>query len=540
MARLLIPILIVILVPGVLIPLCLAKSFRCRWLPTRNRLADVVDWVGFLGLSNRFKLRRSVTVFELGAVYCRSKLLGSVARFKRSICRPQLVQFVRGFNYSSWVSRCKSSELMARLNSLALITRSKLQQLIGHTRLRGHNSRSEISSLLDDVNLPILHQVDSSQSMAGFAQPDLDVLNCRVHLTKQEKDDSLLEVFTVEICGSIRAASDMLYTTLRISITDVTDGTEKAEPVQAHVKQWQLPDSLTFCYSAGLGKLPNSTAILSDWVQVAQLRSDWLVFPRKGKRNLRFNASVLSGQTDQEIAGAQANFAYENPTLGYIDLQQNAERTRTLAVALAFAVSAADRRLYACEVELIEDWAKSSMGISEPGPRPNNNTAQPARLVRVSKKAVRKLDKAFEQAVAFFRNGNQLDTCKICKEIVEIAPVADRYDILDLCLNAAGAKGSVVAEELTILRNLATWLEVDVDRFRAMMEKTLPVSMHEVKDAQVVLGLTSDMSEESACQQLSREYSKWNSRVTSSDPEIQAQADQMLKLIAEARSEYIT
>jgi hypothetical protein len=38
---------------------------------------------------------------------------------------------------------------------------------------------------------------------------------------------------------------------------------------------------------------------------------------------------------------------------------------------------------------------------------------------------------------------------------------------------------------------------------------------------------------------LNKEYSKWSARVTNTDPEIQSQADQMLKLIAEARSNYI-
>jgi hypothetical protein len=39
---------------------------------------------------------------------------------------------------------------------------------------------------------------------------------------------------------------------------------------------------------------------------------------------------------------------------------------------------------------------------------------------------------------------------------------------------------------------------------------------------------------------LNKEYSKWNSRVTNADPDIQTQADQMLTLIAEAKSQYTT
>jgi hypothetical protein len=88
---------------------------------------------------------------------------------------------------------------------------------------------------------------------------------------------------------------------------------------------------------------------------------------------------------------------------------------------------------------------------------------------------------------------------------------------------------------MALLKNLADWLEVDTNRFREMVEKILPVGMHEARDQEVILGVSADMSKEKTRKQLNKEYNKWNSRVTNPDPEIQHQADQMLKLIAEAR-----
>jgi len=64
--------------------------------------------------------------------------------------------------------------------------------------------------------------------------------------------------------------------------------------------------------------------------------------------------------------------------------------------------------------------------------------------------------------------------------------------------------------------------------------------MHEVRDIETILGISSDMSKEKVRQHLNKEYSKWNSRVTNADPDIQNQADQMLNLIAEARNQYTT
>ena len=213
---------------------------------------------------------------------------------------------------------------------------------------------------------------------------------------------------------------------------------------------------------------------------------------------------------------------YVNPKFGYIDLQENIQRTKTLAVAIAFAVSAADNKLYNCEIELIKNWARNNIGVSE-----------------ASEKAKRQIENALKITAQFFQSGYKIDTDKICREIVEIAPVTERYEILELCLQVAQAKGVATKEEMMMLQNLATRLEVDRDKFRTMMEKILPVTIHQVKDMEVILGVRADMGKEETCQHLNKEYRKWHARVTNSDPQVQAQADQMLKFISEARSTYV-
>ncbi|MCX5637278.1 MAG: tellurite resistance TerB family protein [Planctomycetota bacterium] len=378
--------------------------------------------------------------------------------------------------------------------------------------------------LVSRISSAILPGAVSNQDTEQAPQLDMEVLNCRVELTKQE------DIFAVKICGSIHAPDDTHYTSLKISIMDVTDGVSEATPVHARIKQWQMPahhtsggpGSPVFCYNAEIGKLPQQTTILSDWTAVAQLRLDWLTFPRKGKRNLQFHTSILSRESGEELACAKCSFTYENTSPGYIDLQENISRTKALAVPVAFAVSAADRKMHRREIDLIKNWVKANINLSES-----------------SDDVMREIEKALDKTVVFFRDGNQVNIFKICKDLVEIAPLAQRYDILELCLYVAQADGLAAVEELAILKNLANWLEVDADKFRAMMEKILPVSMHEVKDTEVILGVTSDMDKEKSRRQLNKEYIKWNSRVTNSDPQIRAQADQMLMMIADARSQYV-
>ena len=376
-------------------------------------------------------------------------------------------------------------------------------------------------SWLESFKFPLLCRKIGIEVPDLSAQADLNRFNCRVQLTRQQKNGSVVDVLSVEICGSIHAPDNGHYTTVGILVTDITNGFSTPEPVHSSVKKWQQPDSQNFCYNADLGKLPYEENTLPNWLTVAKLHCDWLKLPHKGKRILKFSTSILSAASGQELASGNCTFTYENSTFARIDLQENIKRTKTFAVALAFAVSAADNKLYDCEVELIKNWARDNVALS-----------------KATKKERRRLEKALKKTVAFFREGNQIDCYNICKEIVEIASIADRYDILDLCIKVAAANGTAAVEELNLLKNLAHWLEIDTNRFRQMMEKVLSANMHQIEDLEVVLGITSDMSKKQTRRHLNNEYRKWNSRVTNLDPKIQSQADYMLRFIAEARRAY--
>ncbi|MHC4356852.1 MAG: TerB family tellurite resistance protein [Planctomycetota bacterium] len=427
-----------------------------------------------------------------------------------------------------------------------LINSSKLEGVARRFKLRGLAYLSKLAGLAHCVKSKDLvdefRQADSLADLASrisrdaepvsgdelYAPIDMSILNCRIRKTELKEGNTVIDTFGVEICGSIHAPIEIPNATLKISILDITDGTDQAKTVQARSPQGALPgesNGSAFYHVAKLGRLPQKTTTLQEWTSVAGLRTDGQEFPRSGRRTLRFDMSIASADDSEELANAWCTFVYDNPAPGYIDLQENDERTKVLAVALAFTVSAASGKPCECEVELIKDWARENV-------LERSESAS-------YEESCRNLEKALGTTIAFFSAGNKLDTYRVCEEIVGIATLAQRYEILELCLHVAQATGSVAAEEMAMLRNLATCLEVDAERFRAMVEKILPVSMHEVMNIDDLLGITSDMSKEHARKHLNREYSKWNSRVTSNSPEIQNQADQMLKLIAEARGQYV-
>lgn len=346
-------------------------------------------------------------------------------------------------------------------------------------------------------------------------------IKCRIQSMMHREGNDIVDALAVEISGTILTPSPGRHATLAISMLDITDGTKKTKPVRAKVKQWQKDDSLELSFRCDLGKFPNKVTVLSDWTNVAYMRLDWLLFPRIGSRVLQVDISIISTESREVFASSQYIYEHYNKYFGYIDLQENIERSKTLAVALAFSVCAADGNLHDGEVDFVKKWARENIN--------NTQTADNAR---------QRLEKALDETVSFFNDGNHLNTYDICMEIVEIVPVSNRHDILEFCMNAAKTNGSVGSEVLKMIKDISGWLEIDAKTFRAMMEKIIPIDMLDTPDVETILGVTSDMTGEKAREHLNREYAKWNSRVTNSDPKIQTQADQMLKLIAEARSQF--
>lgn len=355
-----------------------------------------------------------------------------------------------------------------------------------------------------------------------YTPVDRDVLNARLRIGREADGDSWRSTLIIEICGTIDAPEEDYEVSLQVSLGDVTDAAAPPVPILSRPKHGPLQASSLFVYQSAMGRLCHAKTVLEDWTVVAQLSPQWFVLPRRGSRRLQGSIAIISQQTGERLAHTNCTTIFENTEIGYLDIEDNIQRAKTLAVGLAFCVAAADNELPDSEVIVIEGWVRTNFGAGQ--------ASTSARI---------ELDRAMQKTVAFFRKGGRLNIEEICREIVEIAPMVGRIEIMDLCLRVAGAKGQVTASEMLLLKQLAACLVIDRARLRTMVEKILPVHMHTSQDAEIVLGVTEEMSREDARHQLNREYAKWSSRVISSDPGIRKQADQMLNLIADARTQFV-
>ncbi len=354
--------------------------------------------------------------------------------------------------------------------------------------------------------------------LGSFTQPFVpsSALDSSVELKEEKGQTPLL---AIAIRGSIHSSVDLPRTSVQITAADITDGTENPLPVRGSSKQWQLPDSLRFCFVTELGTLPASITTLADWTTIAQIDPLWLQLPRSGKRTLQFSISISGFDNPVEVASSDCVFIYDSPSPGFIDLHENIERSKILTVTLAFTVSGADGSLSGCEIEMIKKWARRNI---DP--------------VDDSDKAKKQIERALNKTISLLRSGNTVNAEKVCLEIAKIASPALRSDTLEFCLQLARSGGTVSRTKLSLLKNIAGWLEVDKNIVITLVQKILTPDICEVQDEQFFLGVRPDMDSEETRLLLNEQYKKWSSRVTNFDPQIRRQAAGMLRFIAQTRN----
>jgi tellurite resistance protein len=355
--------------------------------------------------------------------------------------------------------------------------------------------------------------------------PKEPMFHSRVAITEQTIDEAPCKFFSLGIRGEVDAPVDRCDIHMQVTIEDITG--DRVDPVLCTLEQFQRPCTSFFLYYESKGKLPSQKTVLSDWIAVASIRIDTLRFSRKGLRKLQFITSVIASQTKKVLAESVTTCLYDNPEFGYAELLRNSTRTKELTIPLAISLASIDGRPKDEEIKVIKQWMLENFDLQDG--RKSDAERDKFQV---------KLEKALEQAVKFFTSGGRLDVRAACREIVKISPAGLRLDIMRLFLNVAKADGVVTQPEMIVINKFSSWLQVERTKFRAMLEQLIPLSICQVKDADVLLGITADMDSESVCKFLNEEYRRWNARVTNADAKIREQAARMLDLIAQARSTY--
>ncbi|VGO23135.1 TerB family tellurite resistance protein [Pontiella sulfatireligans] len=339
----------------------------------------------------------------------------------------------------------------------------------------------------------------------------------KVRATKSTEtfEGSQYEVIKVEMKGGITAPFQGYAATLSLTAMDVTGG--KKEPIVCTLDALQLGDTPVLAFISDF-PLPYQANVLQNWIDVVSIPIDTLVFPRKGMRTVKFLVDIKGTN-----ASSTCTTTYDFKDAGYMEARENREKLEVYTVQLAFAVSSADGEVHQDEAHIIREWIRKRVEMSSD-----------------AEAAKDRLNNTIKQELESFKCGKLRDVKDVCKLMLDVASVADRYDALELCLKVAQADGVAEEDELRMVNQLADLLGVDQDRFRAMRDKHFAAVIQNqsgVLNVDELLGITSDMSEREIKKHLRQEFQKWNQLAAHKDAAKREQAKEMLDLIGQKRAE---
>ena len=263
-----------------------------------------------------------------------------------------------------------------------------------------------------------------------------------------------------------------------------------------------------------------------EWVRLVSVPLASLTFSRKGalkiKLSIRASYSLSGYITDRSVS-----LIYENTASGYMDSIEQRERGMEIAVYLAVLVAGIDGARDEEEAEIVTSFIRKQIA-SVTNPDKQNITKK-------------RLNNAATDAHSITR------WAAIRSRGYELAGEAAAFDsdikfqIIELLLEVAGADSVATKHETDYLNDLAHHIGVDLNEYKNMRDKALPISIYEGNlseggnQVESMLGLNAEMSVAEKKSHLSKEFRKWNPLQNSSDPVKSKQAKDMVKAISELR-----
>ncbi len=315
-----------------------------------------------------------------------------------------------------------------------------------------------------------------------------------------EKDDVSGRII-FEIRGSVYSPQPDLATTIVFEMLDITQS--QRDPLPVRIKDDPSLSEETVRISASNGILPVGTATLSDWTAIADIDYHNLHFARRGNRKILVTASINADheQMNTPLALAQSVVVIHNPENGFLDEIELEPYIDHLGEVLAWTFV----------------------------PKGHQPALQAGMTIKGNLKAL------LFKGLARLKSPQNLRK-ELIRELTRLSPRKRLIAILTQCMDVLCTRGEVVMTELHELDNLAISFKINRSRFRNLLEVHLPVTRMEQVDPGFILGIEPDMLPGDIKNYLSREYRKWNGRVTHSDSEVRKQAAAMLNIIAQAHT----
>jgi len=279
----------------------------------------------------------------------------------------------------------------------------------------------------------------------------------------------------------------------------------------------------------------------SSWAKVSTLIPEILIAPHKGDRILelrcflwyeglepQFEAGFIPEDASRDglIGFFQHEFKLELKNSGYLEADDERLKVQVASIKLAISIAMADGSLDKSEGTEIKNWVKGIVDSASESQKDDiKNT----------------LNTALEESYNEAKNAS-INIEKICNDIKDIGSSADKFDLIELCLDVMAADGEADKEELKQIELISRLIEMDYDEISKMKDQRL-IKLDPSSFSHFGLEEKLDINPEWDNKKINTHvlslYGKWNGRLNSLPEGIEREnAQKMLALIAEARKKY--
>ena len=344
------------------------------------------------------------------------------------------------------------------------------------------------------------------------------------------------EVKHIQVKGLIPYAeqysADLSINTYLEDVTGDLDNKQDKYFVFSLMENFQRSGSMAFEFKNKQSNVSYGT-YFPDWSTIAVVPFKILVPPKKGKRKIKPLIVIENENSGIEIwnsiskAGFNRSFSYENLSSGYLDFDENREKSYNLSIKLAVSVSMADGSLDETEGLVIKKWMKKTVDSFQ-----DEDT-------RTSIKNL--LNNSFKESHSDAKNG-KLFLSEIVNELNDAGDERNKYEAIELCYDVMTADGKAEQGEIDMIDSIIKSLGLDskeISNIRDTKMKDLDQDNLKSSKIEDLLNIDTSQSKEKIRKDLTKEFSKWNSRLNSlEEGKDRDNAQKMIDLISEARKKY--
>lgn len=364
----------------------------------------------------------------------------------------------------------------------------------------------------------------------------MESLQIKAEIVQQELEDGKsVPLLECKIKGLLPNTSATHMTSVLSIFTKDKDG--KWMPVTSALDSWQEEETPVYAHKQDMGYMQPNMGF-RDWIMIGNAFTQTLTPGWSGRQTAKCVLYILDKSLGDEVRfGFPSNQSavidvYETTITidfegqGYIEASENEADLKPLAVSLAVAVANADGDFADSEGFFIKNWIKKQLTM-----------VADHRVDRVKEQCNQAMQETYQQSAA-----GELSISSLTSKINELAGEADKYEIIELCLDVMAADGEADESEMDLIWKIASSLGLDKAEVNKIKDKKI-VSLNVSGSAQSdslnqLLGIDPNWTVEEKKKHLNKEFSKWNSRLhTVTDQAGKENVQRMLDAISEARKQ---